>query len=58
MGKLYIVGIGPGSKDQRTLRAQEVLQKANVIIGYNTYLRLISDVLDGKEVIGAKMKEE
>jgi precorrin-3B C17-methyltransferase len=58
VGKLYIVGIGPGSKDQRTLRAQEVLQKANVIIGYNTYLRLISDVLDGKEVIGAKMKEE
>ncbi len=59
MGKLYIVGIGPGSKEQRTIRAQEILEKANVIIGYNTYLRLISDVLDGKkEVIGARMKEE
>ncbi|MDT7862353.1 MAG: precorrin-3B C(17)-methyltransferase [Saccharolobus sp.] len=58
MGKLYIVGIGPGSKDQRTIKAQEVLQSSNVIIGYNTYLKLIADVLDGKEVIGAKMKEE
>ncbi|AGJ61592.1 precorrin-3B C(17)-methyltransferase [Saccharolobus islandicus] len=59
MGKLYIVGIGPGSKEQRTIKAQEVLEKSNVIIGYNTYLRLISDVLDGKkEVIGARMKEE
>ncbi|AOL16795.1 precorrin-3B C(17)-methyltransferase [Sulfolobus sp. A20] len=59
MGKLYIVGIGPGSKEQRTIKAQEVLEKANVIIGYNTYLRLISDVLNGKkEVIGARMKEE
>ncbi len=59
MGKLYIVGIGPGSKEQRTIKAQEVLEKANVVIGYNTYLRLISDVLNGKkEVIGARMKEE
>ncbi|MEM3949519.1 SAM-dependent methyltransferase, partial [Saccharolobus sp.] len=56
MGKLYIVGIGPGSKEQRTIKAQEVLEKSNVIIGYNTYLRLISDVLGGKkEILGARM---
>jgi precorrin-3B C17-methyltransferase len=58
MGKLYIVGIGPGSKEQRTILAQRVLGESDVIIGYNTYLRLINDVLDGKEVIGAKMREE
>jgi precorrin-3B C17-methyltransferase len=59
MGKLYIVGIGPGDKKLRTLIAQEILERSNVVVGYNTYLKLISDVLDNKkEVIGAKMKEE
>ncbi|WP_338603732.1 precorrin-3B C(17)-methyltransferase [Sulfolobus tengchongensis] len=59
MGKLYIVGIGPGSKEQRTIKAQKILEDSNVIIGYNTYLRLISDVLnDKKEIIGARMREE
>jgi len=58
MGKLYLVGIGPGSKRLRTIEAQEILERSEVIVGYNTYLKLIQDVLDGKEVIGAKMKEE
>ncbi|EZQ10702.1 MULTISPECIES: precorrin-3B C(17)-methyltransferase [Acidianus] len=57
-GKLYIVGIGPGDKDLRTLRAQRVLEESQVIVGYNTYLKLISDIIEGKEVIGARMKEE
>nr|WP_252901481.1 hypothetical protein [Vulcanisaeta sp. JCM 14467] len=42
----------------RTLRAQWVLERSRVIIGYNTYLGLITDVLGGKEVIGAGMGEE
>ncbi|MEM0173889.1 MAG: precorrin-3B C(17)-methyltransferase [Sulfolobaceae archaeon] len=58
MGKLYLVGIGPGSKRLRTIEAHEILEKSEVIIGYNTYLKLVQDVLNGKEVIGARMKEE
>ncbi len=57
-GAIFVVGLGPGSKEYRTIRAQQVLEEADIIVGYNTYLKMIKDVTDGKEVIGAKMKEE
>lgn len=40
-GTLYVVGIGPGSPDQLTVRAQSVLQSAEVIVGYQLYLDLL-----------------
>jgi precorrin-3B C17-methyltransferase len=57
-GSIFVVGLGPGSKEYRTIRAQQALEEADVIVGYNTYLKIIRDVTEGKEVIGAKMKEE
>jgi precorrin-3B C17-methyltransferase len=41
-----------------TLAACEVLEKADVIIGYKTYLELIPDFLEGKEVISSEMMKE
>ncbi len=41
-----------------TLAASEVLAKAEVIIGYKTYLELIPEFLDGKEVISSEMMKE
>ncbi len=41
-----------------TLAACEVLQQAEVIIGYKTYLELIPDFLAGKEVISSQMMKE
>ncbi len=41
-----------------TLAACEVLEKAEVIIGYKTYLDLIPDFLAGKEVISSEMMKE
>jgi precorrin-3B C17-methyltransferase len=41
-----------------TLAASEVLAKAEVIIGYKTYLDLIPEFLDGKEVISSEMMKE
>lgn len=41
-----------------TLAACEVLEKAEVIIGYKTYLDLIPDFLTGKEVISSEMMKE
>ncbi len=41
-----------------TLAACEVLEKAEVIIGYKTYLELIPDFLAGKEVISSEMMKE
>ncbi len=47
-GTLYVVGTGPGSVKQMTLAASEVLEKAEVIIGYSTYLELIPEFLAGQ----------
>lgn len=41
-----------------TLAACEVLKKAEVIIGYSTYLELIPEFLQGKEVISSEMMKE
>jgi precorrin-3B C17-methyltransferase len=41
-----------------TLAASEVLEKAEVIIGYKTYLDLIPDFLQNKEVISSEMMKE
>jgi precorrin-3B C17-methyltransferase len=58
MGKIYVVGIGPGGKEARTLEMLEAIKESDVIVAYTTYARLIQDLTDGKEVITAKMKEE
>lgn len=57
-GKIYIIGIGPGDKNNRTLRMLEAIKESDVIVAYTTYAELIKDLTDGKEVITAKMKEE
>ncbi|GAB6191933.1 precorrin-3B C(17)-methyltransferase [Desulfocastanea catecholica] len=57
-GTLYVVGTGPGSIKHMTMAASEVLAKAEVIIGYKTYLELIPEFLTGKEVISSEMMKE
>ncbi len=57
-GAIFVIGLGPGSREYRTIRAQQALEEAEVIVGYNTYLKMIRDVTLNKEVIGARMKEE
>lgn len=57
-GTLFVVGTGPGAVKQMTLAACEVLKNAEVIIGYSTYLELIPDFLQGKEVISSEMMKE
>jgi precorrin-3B C17-methyltransferase len=57
-GKLFIVGIGPGSTDQCTGRAKDAIRQSDVIIGNDFYLRLIGDLTAGKEVITSSMGKE
>jgi len=57
-GALYVVGTGPGSVKNMTLAASEVLAKVDVIIGYKTYLELIPEFLEGKEVLSSEMMKE
>jgi precorrin-3B C17-methyltransferase len=57
-GKLFIVGIGPGNKEQLTGRAKEAILESDIIIGNNFYLQLIEGLVEGKEVIRSSMGKE
>lgn len=57
-GKISLVGIGPGSHDHMTHRACAAIAEADVVIGYVTYIKLVADLLEGKEVIRKGMTEE
>ncbi len=57
-GKIMLVGLGPGSHDHLTARARAAIAEADVVIGYVTYIRLVADLLDGKEVVKKSMTEE
>ncbi len=57
-GKILLVGFGPGGEEQMTYRARAAIREADVVIGYTTYIKLVRDLLDGKEVIRKGMTEE
>lgn len=57
-GKIMLVGLGPGSNDHMTARARAAIAEADTIIGYVTYIRLVADLVVGKEVIKKSMTEE
>ncbi|WP_240635938.1 precorrin-3B C(17)-methyltransferase [Caldimonas tepidiphila] len=58
LGKIMLVGIGPGSTEHMTQRARDAIAEADTIIGYVTYIKLVADLIGGKEVIRKSMTEE
>lgn len=58
MGKLNIIGIGPGAKEHMTYLAYETLLDSDVIIGYTNYVNLIPEELKNKEIISTGMGYE
>lgn len=57
-GKLFLVGFGPGSHEHLTFRAKQAIDEAEVVIGYRTYIRLVRDLIQGKQIIYTGMTEE
>lgn len=57
-GKIILVGFGPGAEEHMSFRAKEAIAEADVVIGYTTYIKLVKELLDGKEVIKKGMTEE
>ena len=58
MGKVYVVGIGPGAKDQMTVRAAKVLSECQVIVGYTVYIDLIKEEYPDKICLSTPMRQE
>ncbi|MBM2851471.1 MAG: precorrin-3B C17-methyltransferase [Candidatus Nitrosotenuis sp.] len=57
-GKLYVVGVGPGSHDHMTFRAKEVIEESDTIVGYDTYVSLVEDLIKGKDIYRYAMTQE
>ncbi|MBU5308617.1 precorrin-3B C(17)-methyltransferase [Clostridioides mangenotii] len=55
---IYVIGIGPGNKEWMTLEALDAIEKSNAIVGYKTYIKLIEELIEGKEVIENGMRQE
>lgn len=58
MSKLFVVGIGPGGLNHMTFEAREAIEKADVVVGYKTYLEFIETLLVDKEVVSSGMMRE
>jgi precorrin-3B C17-methyltransferase len=57
-GVLYVVGIGPGAHDHATPAASRAIAEAELIVGYTTYIKLVADLIRGKEIVRTGMTEE
>ena len=44
--KLYVMGVGPGSKKYLTDYSKEIIKKSNFVIGYKFTLNTIEHILD------------
>ncbi|MNW37133.1 Cobalt-precorrin-3B C(17)-methyltransferase [compost metagenome] len=59
LGKLLVIGFGPGDMEHITKRALDALAESEVIIGYNTYVDLIRPLLTAEqEIVRTGMTEE
>ena len=58
-GKITVVGLGPGKLDMMTPRVIVAIQKADAIIGYSYYVRLIENLIPRNALlIDGGMKKE
>lgn len=53
-----MVGFGPGGKDDMTFRAARVIEDADVVTGYTTYVNLLKPIFPDKEYKATGMMRE
>lgn len=58
MGKIYAVGVGPGSPKYVTEIVREVIQNCDIVIGYRYTLKTIEDLIVGKEIYEITMNNQ
>lgn len=55
---LYVVGIGPGSKEGMTAEAADILSGCDIIVGYTGYTELLKPYFPEKEYYSTPMRQE
>lgn len=58
MGKLTIVGFGPGGRADMTVRAVEAIESADIVTGYTTYVDLLREAFPDKTYKATGMMKE
>lgn len=58
MGKLYVIGIGPGGLEHMTLRARQAIEESEVIVGYTKYIEFIKPLIKDKIIYSTGMMGE
>lgn len=55
---IFVIGIGPGGREQMTGRAITAISEADTVVGYTFYIELLGDLVEGKEVVSTGMTRE
>lgn len=56
--KLYVVGIGCGSREGLTLGAEQAVLRSDVVVGYTVYIEQIRSFFPEKECLSTGMRQE
>lgn len=58
-GKIYVVGIGPGSEEDITPAVRTAIMQSDIVVGYKYYFNFIQTIIHpGTECIDTGMKKE
>ena len=55
---IYVVGFGPGDKQFMTMQAVEIIEQADLIVGYTTYTAILKAQFPDKKYISTPMRRE
>jgi len=58
LGKVYAVGVGPGSPKYVTEIVKEIVQNCDILIGYKYTLKTIEKLIEGKEIYEITMNDQ
>ncbi|MDC0154236.1 precorrin-6y C5,15-methyltransferase (decarboxylating) subunit CbiE [Nitrosopumilus sp.] len=58
MGKVYAVGVGPGSPKYVTEIVKEIVQNCDILIGYKYTLKTIENLIQDKEIYEITMNDQ
>ena len=58
MGKIYVMGIGPGNRENMTEACLAHLKAADIIVGYTGYTELVRPIFPDKGYYETGMMQE
>jgi len=58
LGKVFAVGVGPGSPKYVTEIVKEIVQNCDIVIGYKYTLKTIEGFIEGKEIYEITMSDQ